>query len=306
MAQSNMLGVGESLLFFPASQRDRGSYLKNLLLFFDDVRLVAPKKTRERAWQIDEAIYGPLEDAGILTEPSLESLLDMSLVPTDFQEAMSEPNGMERFMLGELWRKVQADPKVGGEGGAMDMLTPTAFAILYSCSYRRDPQSGALLSPGTDTPELVSKAQELWAGSNHSAISQVIQMDVQQVGVDTGSVPIDEYLAFRAEHRDVHRRYMQAVRGFCEQLQSQDTLAQTKLLAQRQQEIADYGAELNRATPRSLAQPGSVFVGIGGVAWSVATGDPTGALIGVFSVMLGATPQKDHGTYSYLFSAKGI
>ena len=149
-------------------------------------------------------------------------------------------------------------------------------------------------------------AQELWTNRNLGTMAQVIERDVQQVGIDTGAVPMDEYLAFRAEKRDAHRRYMQAVRGFFEQLQSNDAESQNVVLAQRRQETAPYGLELHRATLRSIVQPGSLLVGLGVVAWSVASGDPTGALIGVFSVMLGATPQKDHGTYSYLFSAKNM
>jgi len=214
---------------------------------------------------IDEAIYGPFQGVDILTEAELSDTLNLSYLQTDIESALEEPNGMTKFMLSEMWKKIQATPKIGNEGGVMDMLTPTAFALLFNCSYRRDPISGNLLSPCTDAPEYAQKSQALWSDSVPKKMSQIVEMDIQQVGVDTGALPIDEYISFRNDNRSEHQRYMRAVRGFCEQIQNKNVESQEMLINQRKQEIADYGAELNKRTLKSLAQPSSLSVGFGGV-----------------------------------------
>ncbi len=298
---------GETLLFFPVSHRDQGGYLKNQLLFFDDVRLVAPALTRKRAWQVDESIYGPLEDAGLLAESSFSDVLDLSFMDRALEDAMKDQTSMQRFMLGQMWEKVCADAALGGEGTSMDFLTPTAFALLYNSALRQDPKTGALLSPSTDNPQYAENARKMWyAASDLASIAQVIESDSHQVGMDTSLVPMDEYLDFRRQNRTAHRRYMNSVRGFFEQVSASPEVRRPHLIAERRTEIREYAAELNKATIRSMAQPTSLIFAIAGVAWSACTLDPTGALIGTTSLLAGAVPQRDNGTYSYLFAASKL
>jgi hypothetical protein len=299
------LQPGETLLFFPVTHRDEGGYLKNMLLFFDDARLVAPKRMKDRAWAIDEAIYGPLEDAGLLGDAELGDVIDPAKLRTDGPDFLDQPDGMMRLMLAQLWQQFQQTPASGGEGGAMDMLTPTGFILLFHCAKRQHESSGHFMSPGTDTPEMAHKAIELFADSAAHGVRPVVEADIQQVGVDMAGVPIDEFLAFRTEHRDAHSRYMREARGLLQELVSVPPEAQQAILTERRQRIADYGADLDRQAQKAWKRPTSLAAAVGGVAWSAATMDPTGAIIGMFSLVFGlpGKQQQDQGAYSYLFNA---
>ena len=46
----------------------------------------------------------------------------------------------------------------------------------------------------------------------------VVSFDMAMVGVDLGSVPIDEVLDFRREHYSMHRNYRLSVRTFAREL----------------------------------------------------------------------------------------
>jgi hypothetical protein len=296
---------GETLLFFPVMHRDEGGHLKNMLLFFDDARLVAPKRTKERAWAIDEAIYGPLEDVSLLADAELGDVIDLAKLRADGPDFLDQPDGMMRLMLAQLWQQFQQTPASGGEGGAMDMLTPTGFILLFHCAKRQNESSGHFMSPGTDTPEMANRALELFADSAGQGLRPVVEADIHQVGVDMAGVPMDEFLAFRTEQRDAHSRYMREARGLLQELRSVSPEAQQGLLTERRQRIADYGADLERQARHAWKQPTSLAAAVGGVAWSAATMDPTGAIIGMFSLVFGlpGKRQQDQGAYSCLFNA---
>lgn len=180
---------GETLLFFPVTHRDEGGYLKNMLLFFDDARLVAPRRMKERAWAIDEAIYGPLQDASLLADAELSEVIDPLKLRADGPDFLDQPDGMMRLMLAQLWQTFQQTPASGGEGGAIDMLTPTGFILLFHCAKRQNESSGHFMSPGTDTPEMANKALELFSDSAGQGLQPVVETDIQQVGIDMAGVP---------------------------------------------------------------------------------------------------------------------
>ena len=136
----------------------------------------------------------------------------------------------------------------------------------------------------------------------------VITFDLEQVSFNMDSVPLDELLQFRSEHRVAHRSYMRDLRGFMAEL-AEVSLPEEReaLLLQRRREIADAAHDLQRSTRRALGRnlPSWSF-GLAGGVWSATAGDPFGlvlAALGLVSGILGSTGADSNrvAAYSYLF-----
>ena len=164
---------------------------------------------------------------------------------------------------------------------------------------------GFELSPATDRIQLVEALQELLSLPAAPSSGRVISSDLETVGIDLGPVPMDEVLGFRQEHLREHRAYARAVRRFVRDLSLTTIEEQVEIMEDRQAEIEDMARDLKRASRNAWKRPASFALGITGAAWTVVTGDPFAALIGVGTAALGAmsTQEPEIGAYSYIFSA---
>ena len=87
---------------------------------------------------------------------------------------------------------------------------------------------------------------------------RVIALDLEPVSFDLDSVPLDDLLQFRAEHRDAHRAYMRDLRGFMSKLADVHPLEEREaLLLERRQELADAAHDLQRSTRRATRASGN-------------------------------------------------
>ena len=135
----------------------------------------------------------------------------------------------------------------------------------------------------------------------------VIAFDLEPVSFNMDSVPLDELLQFRAEHRVAHRAYMRDLRGFMTELADIKLREEREaLLLKRREEIADAARDLQRSTRLALGRnlPSWSF-GLAGGVWSATTGDPLGLILaasGLTSGVLGAmgTGSNKVTAYSYL------
>lgn len=94
----------------------------------------------------------------------------------------------------------------------------------------------------------------------------VVATDLETVGVDLGSVPIDEVLAFRPENLKQHRAYARAVRKFVSELTQMPEKERGKALKDRLEEIRDIATDLKTLSRKSWKRPASFALSIAGAA----------------------------------------
>lgn len=133
-------------------------------------------------------------------------------------------------------------------------------------------------------------------------------MDLEVVGIDLETIPLDDVLAYRRENADAHRRYMQNLRAFALDLSLMEEEDRGRALADRRADLADEARDLRRRASASWKSPKDVAgfgLGLTGAAWSVATGSPVPAALGALGAGLRMLPSRATGSaYSYLFQAR--
>lgn len=161
------------------------------------------------------------------------------------------------------------------------------------------------LSPATDRPKLVESLSELLSLQSTPSTGSVVAFDMETVGVDLSSIPFDEVLGFRKEYGAEHRTYARAVRKFVKELSLMTEEERTLAFEDRQAEIQEMARNLKNISRKAWRKPASFALSIAGAAWTLATGNPIGAILAASSAALGHKPSEDNieGAYSYLFRA---
>jgi hypothetical protein len=137
---------------------------------------------------------------------------------------------------------------------------------------------------------------------------QVVDFDLQVVGVDLDTIPLDEVLDFKRDSAGAHRRYMQNLRSFALELSLLDPTDRKRALADRRSMLEEQADDLRRRTVKAWRSPkalGGFSLGIAGAAWSVATANPVPAALAALAAGLGMLPpgKAEGSAYSYLFDA---
>jgi hypothetical protein len=136
---------------------------------------------------------------------------------------------------------------------------------------------------------------------------QVIDFDLQVVGVDLDDIPLDEVLDFKRESAGVHRKYMQDLRRFTLELGALEQADRARAIADRRSEIEERAQDLRRRSLAAWSRPKDVSgfsLGIAGAAWSIATANPVPAVLAAIGAGITMLPGKAEGNaYSYLFEA---
>lgn len=112
----------------------------------------------------------------------------------------------------------------------------------------RGESMGLTLSPATDQWRLVDALQEIISNPDDSSpsIGDVISFDMAMVGVNLGSIPMDEILDFRKQHYSQHRKYVLSVRRFARELSLMPAEERDLYFEQRQEELDDAARALRR------------------------------------------------------------
>ena len=134
----------------------------------------------------------------------------------------------------------------------------------------------------------------------------VIALDMQAVGVDLASVPIDEILSFRKENRDLYREYTRQPRLTIHELSLMPPDVQELELERRQETIISLASNIRKASRKAWKRPASFCLSAAGAVWRLCKHDPVGASIAGAAALLslGKTESVETGAYSYLFTAK--
>ena len=316
-----------------------GGWVKSLLLFFDKVSILLPDYMYGRHHLADPVLAKPLEDRGLLEvlEPThwidhdmagslaeaVSSLLDGGVfddLPRDvpFNELSQSRMGygadveLAESLVVELQARGLAKPS---EDGVSVPLQPTVrttiLVILAQLARAAGSKQNLSVHPATNNRGALQDLLDTLSRERMPSRDRVIALDLEPVSFDLDSVPLDDLLQFRTEHRDAHRAYMRDLRGFMSELADVHPLEEREaLLLERRQELADAAHDLQRSTRRALGKNlPSWSLGIAGTAWSATTGDPIGMVLGAAGLIpsvLGARGGDSNKVtaYSYLFQVE--
>ena len=310
-------------------------WIKSLLLFFDNVAILLPSYMYGRHLDADRTLAEPLEDRGFLQVLEPNDWIDGEVAErlanvvtgllrggafddlpeaTYFHELSQSRIGygadmkLASSLVEELKSRGLARPS---ENGVTIPLHPavrtTILVILGQLARVAGAKRGIAIHPVTSMGDAIEDLMATLSRESMPSRDKLVRFDLEPVTFDLTSIPLDDVLQFRAEHKDEYQAYMRDLRGFMAELSEIESAdeRETKLL-QRRQEIADAAHEIQRTTRRELRKNlRSWSLGIAGGVWSLATGDPVGAALTAAGAILGRS-RKGPGTvgaYSYLFSA---
>ena len=135
---------------------------------------------------------------------------------------------------------------------------------------------------------------------------RVATCDLETIGVDLASVPLEDVLAFRQDNLSKYKEYMRGVRSFVTELSAANDPDEAALIEDRREAIIEAAAKLRAAARSEWKRPFARFaIGGAGAAWTVKTGDPTAAIFGALAALLEfETPSELGGPFSYLLAAE--
>ena len=323
--------------YYPAPYwgRHESSWVKSLLLFFDEVAILLPRYMYGQHQAADPTLVEPLEDRGLLRvlEPDdwidkrmanqLAEIIVELLTNGTFDDLPKEQRFHELsqsrlgygadvdladFLVDELKARHLARPT---EDGVSIPLHPavrtTILVILGQLSRAAGSSRGFAIHPTTNDPHAIDDLIATLSRDRMPSCNKVITLDLEPVSLNMDSVPLDELLQFRTEHQDVHKAYMRNLQRFMAELASIDLLEDREAsLLERRQEIADAAHDMRRFTLRTFRKNlPSWSLGLAGGAWSLGAGDPIGAALAAAGLVAELFGKSETVTaYSYLFSIR--
>lgn len=325
----------EVAFYYPNPYWRDPDWAKNLILFFDGIGMLIPNYMEHHSDLDDLAVIAGLkqhhlfhviEPESAVDEAATKSLANslVDIIASDRLDHLRSDDSTQFHTLSmsrlgysgdrELAQFVFQELKVRGlaldtkDGVSIPMHPTVRSLILVLLAQILRPQGrerGLDLSPATDRPELVSALTELLSAPSAPTVSDVVSFDMATVGVDLGSVDIQEILAFRKEHYSDHRNYSLSVRKFARELSLMPKDERSKAFEARQEELNDLASKLLKLARGAWNKPACFAISLSGAAWTYTTGDPIGAAIAAGGSMLGLVggDTVEVGAYSYLFNA---
>lgn len=313
-----------------------GSWVKTLLLFFDEVAILLPDYMVGRHRDADPSLVEPLEDKGLLrilhpewfvdaelTERITESVVDLisggafDNLPSDepFAElSMSRMGygaveGLASMVYEELERRGLARPTEDGVSIPMHWRIRAVYLLLLAQLAREaGHRHGLDLHPATNTEGAGDVLDSFFNLKPMPSRGHVVSFDLETVSVDLDSVPLDDVLAFRRDNAGIYRAYMTELRSFALQLSLVDDVERERMLDDRRAEIEEHARALMGRVRKAFTNPKKATgfgLGLAGAAWSLATMNPVPAALGLLGAITGMAPDKSTGSvYSYLFEAR--
>jgi hypothetical protein len=313
-----------------------GNWIKNLVLYFDGVAVLVPRYMSEKLETNDPAIVIGLREhnliqviepetaidkpaterlASAMTEIIVSGSLDkLATDGTAFHElSMSRLGwdgdaGLARMIFDELKNRNLARDSADGVSVPMHPKVRHLVLVLLAQILRARSMGGdAELSPVTDMTTVVEALAEFLSARQPTSTGGVVSFDMNVVGVDVSSIPLDEVLDFRRQNLSALQMYRRDVRVFAAEVSALPSDARDAAFEKRQDELDARAADLKRLSTKAWRKPAAFAMSLTGAAWTALTGNPIGALLSAAGATLGYSPQSspELGAYSYLFRAAG-
>ena len=324
--------------YYPGQYWYDVDWIKNLILFFDGIAMLIPDHMEDHSTFDDYAIISSLKDHGLFhvihpeknigvkeTEVLAEALVE--IIASGRLDHLKDPkrsafgslsmsrlgyHGDEQladFIFQELKARGLADDSEDGVTIPMHTTVRTLILVLLAQILRnKGVDMGLTLSPATDRWDIVNALDAIISNpdASSSLIGDIVSFDMAMVGVDLGSVPMEEILDFRRQNYSQHRNYSLSIRKFARELSLMPVEERQAIFEQRQEELDDAARALKRVHRLAWKKSISFGISLAGAAWTYHTGDPIGAAIAGAGATFGLLPsQSDEvGVYSYLISAQ--
>ncbi len=319
-------------------RHDEHGWIKSLLLFFDEIALLVPDYKRFEPANLDPALAGALQDAGLLRIIEPERFVDAEMTTAlaqtmvtiieagafddlsrheDFAELSMSRAGYvgEREVADEVVRLLRdrqlARETVDGLSIPMHPSVRSTYLVMLAQLARRAGERWGLdLHPATNRPEAHDVLTRTLGLAPMPSRGRIVDFDLEVVAVDLERVPLDEVLGFRTEHQAAHRKYMSNLRAFCRELSMIGSEPdRMRLLEDRRAELQEAADTLKRRSWKSFKQPKSAAgfgLGLVGAGIGLATGGvPLAAAAAVASQLVRLLPDRaPESIYSYLFAAR--
>jgi hypothetical protein len=314
--------------------------LKSLLLFFDGIAILLPRYMSGRESAADPVLAGPLREMGLLTILEPETFVDQAVTEAlitavtelitngafdDLDHPKHAYQELSRSRMGwgadvelsdmiteELVARGLARPSEDGVSVPLHPFVRATFLVLLS-QLARDAgrRAGLRLHPATTSYRTVQDLLRVLSLPASPSSGHLVTLDLETVGLDLESVPLDDILDFREHHGKAYRAYARNVRQQVSELGLLEPEEREVTLADRREELRDAAKDLRNATRLRWRNPlGTFALGAAGAVWLGAgpLRDPLGAVLATAaaaSVLAGASlGQQPVTTYSYIFQAK--
>ena len=138
------------------------------------------------------------------------------------------------------------------------------LVLLSQIIKSREDHLGITLSPATDQVRFVKGLNQILVNVSASSPTpaDIVSFDTNVVGIDLSSVPMEEVLAFRAEHYSQHRDYRLAVRKFARELSEMPAEERPTVTEQREEELKDAASDLSLRYLPSWRQTATFALGL--------------------------------------------
>ena len=322
----------EWAFYYPNPVWSQSNWLKNLILFFDGIVLLAPEFARDSAFEEDSETAPRLQEEGLLKMVELRSFVDPkgakvvadalteliahgaldTLVsrPTEFQ-ALSysqlgymTDGGLAENIYQALHTRGLTDRGPQGTGSWHPIVRSLLLVLLAQVLRPTGRKQGMYLCPATDRRELHAALSEVIGLPSLASAAHMVSLDMQPVGVDLTDVPLDEILSYRHEHREAYRQFTRDLRGFVHQTVDSPAEDQQASLLERQLRMTESATSILARADETWKQPVTFALGFAGAAWSLRKDDIVGGLLVLGTDVAeppGDTPTRA-GAFSYIFS----
>lgn len=328
--------------YYPGQYWYDADWIKNLVLFFDGVAMLIPKYMADQASFEDYPIVTALKEHGLFVVVRPEEAVGAAETER-LRNALSDI--IESGGLDHLVRARQASAEASHFGSiSMSRLgyygdPELAEAIVQELKERglaRDSEDGvsipmdqsvralilvllaqilkgtakdSRLCPVTDRWELVYALQEVFSTRDapSPSVGDVVSFDLGVVGVDLGSVPMDEILDFRSQHYSAHRDYRQSVLRFSQEISLMQVEDREAALEQRQEELDAIARELRRINWKAWRKRATFGLAATSAVLMYDAEKPLPATLSALLAVLNAFPgeRKETSVFSYVMSAAG-
>ncbi|MYC00018.1 MAG: hypothetical protein F4123_13535 [Gemmatimonadetes bacterium] len=212
------------------------------------------------------------------------------------------------FLVDELRAKDLARPSEDGVSVPLHpMVRTTILTLLGQLSRTVGSKRGLVVHPTTQDRRAVEDLIGILSREAMPSRGRVIALDLEPVGLNLSSIPLDEVLQFRAERQEAHRAYMRDLQRFMAELGAiKEPEQRHALLLERREESADAAHDIRRRAGRAFGKSLSSWsLGVAGAAWALSTGDPLGVVLSASGLIEKLFGDADCVTaYSYLVAVQ--